>query len=554
MSDAPKPLWSLGGPPGKRSAAQQWVLATQGVLTEQYNANHARMGGLPRPLCANFGALFLRRDWGIRSRREALAQIDWLIDVGHRTSLAAAEGRPANMLLAWDLVRASAVAGWAYVAYQLDADQAWSSMVRAARALSAGFSSWAAVGESYAAGFALWRPEARGSLAPLLVGLNATEGAWSIPWSIDLSAEIPPPIDPLPELVVDAAGGNDVYPTIGSAIAAAAEAQASAKIIVRSGVYRESVRINYPVEIVADGEVRIECSDGAPIVSRKQNATIEGFTLISGTNGDGEAMQAVWLAGYSVKLVDCTIRSSRCGVYAHGPNAFVTLEHCRIDAAVNSGVLADDGAHAVILDSEIRDTQGVGIFATGGGELRIESTLVENTGGSGLSVGDTVLAELTDLAVRNAAVNGIEVLGHARSDLRGLRIEAAGQTGLLVNSAERTLLLGTSITRSGGNDLGLMTGSTVAVDSMFGGGPGCGVCVGGGAEALFKDCSVEGTTMPSVVVMDGGVSRMVRCTAREGQDRAVWVMDGGHLKAVGCVFDGRTEGAIEFGENEREVM
>lgn len=543
MSDAPKPLWSLGGTPGARSPAQRWVLATQGILTEQYNAHHLRMGGLPRPLCANFGALFLRRDWGIRSRREALGHIDWLLKVGQRTEFASTAGCPADELLAWDLVRASAVAGWAYVAYQLEADEAWPAMIRAARGLSQRFSSWAAVGESYAAGHALWRPEAKGSLAPLLDGLNASDGAWSLPWPVDLDGEIPAPVDPLPELVVDAAGGSP-YSTIGSAIAATAEAQASARIIVRPGIYRESVRINYPVEIVADGEVTIECDEGAPIVSRKQNARIEGLTLVSGTNAKGESMQAVWLGGYCVRLVDRTIRSARCGVYAHGSNAFVTLERCRIEAAVNSGVLTEDGAHAVILDSEIRHTQGVGVFASGNGELRIESSLVEDTGGSGLSLSD-VLAEVTDLTVRRAATNGIETIGQARTELYGVRIETSGATGLLVNSTDRTQVVESSIAMSGGNDLGLMTGITVVSNSMFGGGPGCGICVGTGAQARLEDCTIEGTTMPSAVIMPGGIGQLVGCTVREGQDRAVWVMDGGHLATFNCALEGRIDGTVE---------
>ncbi len=139
---APKPLHALGGPPPERSPAQRWVLASQGILTELYNANHLRMGGMPRPLCSNFGALFLRRDWGVKSRKAAIACIQDLLAHGGRNELAEAIGCDAREICAWDYMRASAVAGWSYLAYHLEADEAWPFMVDAARRLQASYSSW----------------------------------------------------------------------------------------------------------------------------------------------------------------------------------------------------------------------------------------------------------------------------------------------------------------------------------------------------------------------------------------------------------------------------
>ncbi|MBL8744160.1 MAG: DUF1266 domain-containing protein, partial [Myxococcales bacterium] len=336
---AQTPLHALGGSPPARSAEQRWVLASQGILTELYNANHLRMGGMPRPLCANFGALFLRRDWGVKSRAGAIACIESLLEEGHRHAFAESLGCDPQEICAWDYVRASAVAGWAYLAYHLEADEAWRFMVEAARKLSESYGSWREVADAYLRARVLWSSGGEAELGPKIAKLLAPGGGWDFPWAIDLSGEIPPAVEPLDERIVDKAGGEGVFTTIKAAMSAVVAADRCARITVRAGHYPESVTIRFPVELVADGAVTIESHEGAPIVSHKQNALLRGLTLVSGKSEEGEAMQGVFHEGFHLKLEACTIRSARCGVYALTKNAFLVMEKCTIESAAASGIL-----------------------------------------------------------------------------------------------------------------------------------------------------------------------------------------------------------------------
>ncbi len=177
MNDPPR-LANLGGAPTARSLEQRWVLASQGVLTELFGASHARMGGLPRPLGSHFAALFLRRDWDVRHAGEALSRVEWLLGEGHRLDYAARTDRHADEFLAWDLVRAAAVAGWAYAAYHLSLCEAWSWMVRASRELQRTFDGWDDVGASYVEGCRLWDEEAGDQVEGLVQALLAPGGGW----------------------------------------------------------------------------------------------------------------------------------------------------------------------------------------------------------------------------------------------------------------------------------------------------------------------------------------------------------------------------------------
>ncbi len=532
------PLRELGGQPPAWSPAQRWVLASQGVLTELYRSNIGRMGGLPRPLGTNIAALFLRRDWGVRTGREARRVLDALLERVKGLDDVVVPAHPPPALLAWDMVRAAAFAGWSYVSYHVEADEAWRYMVRAARVLRRHYDSWEAIGAAYLRIRNQWGGGGDAELGPVLERLHAPGGGWDLPWEIDLSGDIPAPVETLRSYVVDAARDDADFRTIGEAVAAARKAQQAARIVVRAGTYAESVRIGYSVELVADGEVTIRSATGAPISLTKDCALVRGFRLIAGTNDAGEAMQGVWTDSFFLKLVDCTIASERCGVYAHSDKAFVSLQGCSIEAARFSGVLSEEGAHTVLVDTVIRNTGGAGVFVSGNAELRIEDCRVEGSGNTGVSVSGTVLAEIDGLAIERSKHNGVDVLEQARAVIEKLAVTHAAQTGLLAASPGDVQLVASSITGSGGNDLGVLAGRVVARDCTFGGGPGCGVCVGSGAIATLVQSTVDSTAMPSVVIMGGGTGELAQCQIRGGRDMALWVMPDGSATVNDCTIDG----------------
>jgi len=533
-----KPLRELGGVVPTWSPEQRWVLASQGVLTELFRGHPARMGGVPRPLASNFAAMFLRRDWGVRTRREALQQIERLHERGHRFDFAQRSEHTAGDLLAWDMVRAAAVAGWSYAAYHLEADEAWPLMVRAARELRGHFDSWAAVGASYLLARNLWREGGADELQPVLDRLLAPGGGWDLPWEVDLDGDLPPPVEVLPELVVDGSGGPADFPTIGAAVEAARVAELATRIVVRAGTYVESVRLSFPVELVADGTVTIENAEGAPLALTRQNAHVRGFHLVSGTSAAGVAIHTVWMKAFFLKLVDCSMRSARCGVYAHTADAFVVLERCRVESAVNTGVLAEDGAHTVLVDSVVRATGSAGVLANGEGELCIEDSRIEDAGNTGLVVTGGVLAEVDGLTIERSGHNGIDLLQRARAVLRSLTVRGTAQTGLLASTSGFVNVIGSSIVGSAANDIGVFAGRVDAKDCTFGGGAGCGLCVAAGAVARLEACTIESTGMPTATIMGNGHGIFVGCDLRGGRDTALWVMPEGNVQVRDCTIDG----------------
>lgn len=496
------PLHALGGAPPARTLAQRWVLATQGILTQKFNANHLRVGGMPRPLCSHFGALFLRRDWGVRHANEAKECLAWLLREGHREAYASRLGCSADELYGWDLVRASAVAGWAYLAYHLDLETAWATMVESARELQRRFTSWQEVGTSYGLGRAVWQSGESSEIADLCAKLLAPNGAWDLPWDVDLAGDIPPAGEELPELVVDAEGGGD-HRTIVEAFAAM---KVAARIRVRPGTYRESVVFTLPAELIAEGDVTIEASDGAPIVIRSQVGLVRGVRLRSGKSAKGEAMHAAFLAKHYLKLVDCKLESVRCGVYAGTRDGFVSIEGCEVESAVNSGVLIENGAHGAVYRSTIRDVGGYGVLGKGDGQLVVEESSILRAVGPSAAAHESVDGAFEKLQIEDGGSNGVEVLGDSESTVVDVAVRRCKGTGALITSSAQVTLEGCVLEGNAGNDLGVVGAKRVfASECRLGGGPSCAVVVDQGGALELEECTVRGGPMPSVIAQNGAV-------------------------------------------------
>jgi len=92
----------------------------------------------------------LGNGWSVFTPGDALASLDWLAKSGHRASYAAAHGTSVEAFHGWDFARMANVAGWAYVAYLIDRETAWTWMRRAAAGAKAAFGSFAELGQSVA--------------------------------------------------------------------------------------------------------------------------------------------------------------------------------------------------------------------------------------------------------------------------------------------------------------------------------------------------------------------------------------------------------------------
>jgi parallel beta-helix repeat protein len=162
-------------------------------------------------------------------------------------------------------------------------------------------------------------------------------------------------------LTVDAAGKEN-YRTITEALEAA---RPQARIIVRPGIYWESVTLDKPVELEADsnsGEVIIEATSGPCILMQTDHAAVRGFVLRQRSGAGGMKYFGVDVPQGELLMEGCDITSDSLACIAiHGPDANPTVRHCRIHDGQDSGVLVWDNGQGTIDGCEIFGNEGTGV-------------------------------------------------------------------------------------------------------------------------------------------------------------------------------------------------
>jgi DNA-directed RNA polymerase subunit RPC12/RpoP len=200
------------------SPNQRWALSLAGVLHKMNSGHVDELGGWgenehTRPWCRNT----LRDFYGVDSPQSYAETARFLSEEGHTAQARAmfagmATANPYDPkvmvvrdhgahilhhgLLAWDLGRLVAVAGWAAWAGYVEEIEAWKTIMLSAKRVQETYDSWASFGQAYEIGRLFWsggKPH-DGTAQALRWLLQDPSSPWvTLPWTTDLGIRV---VDP----------------------------------------------------------------------------------------------------------------------------------------------------------------------------------------------------------------------------------------------------------------------------------------------------------------------------------------------------------------------
>ena len=227
---------------------------------------------------------------------------------------------------------------------------------------------------------------------------------------------------PGPTFIVSATGSAQ-YKSINQALASAPP---GAHIRVQPGVYRESLRLDKPVEIIGDGrpeEIVIESLQAECVSMATEHAWLRGMTLRGRAGSNGLKAYAVDIPRGKLVLEDCDITndSSAC-VAIHGGEADPILRRCRIHHGSSGGVFVYRGGKGLIEDCHIYANARPGIAIQQGGNPLIRRTRITDGQQSGVYVYDHGLGALEQCEITANALTGVEIKQSGNPTIRNCRI------------------------------------------------------------------------------------------------------------------------------------
>ena len=226
---------------------------------------------------------------------------------------------------------------------------------------------------------------------------------------------VPSPPSPRLQLVVSLKGKAD-YRSLTEALRHVA---LNGRILVQPGVYRESLTLDRPVEIIGNGragETVVESLTSPCIQSTAPQATLRNLTLTR--RGALDQGAAVDVTAGQLTLDDCHVTADgRACVAVGGVNTTLTARHCRVRDGSHTGVLFYDRATGVLEDCEVDRMGQNGVQITQGANPTLLRVRVQGCE-VGVLVTEQGRGRLEDCDIVDNQYQGVMIVAGAPTLLR----------------------------------------------------------------------------------------------------------------------------------------
>ena len=307
---------------------------------------------------------------------------------------------------------------------------------------------------------------------------------------------------PEPMTLVVAPLGAAHHRTIKDAIAAA---EPGARILVRPGVYPESLLIDKSVELIADGpvaDVVIEATAGGCVVMKADYGTIRGFTIRKRKGSDDYAVD---IPQGRVVIQDCDITSeSRSCLAISGQGTAPVLRACKIHHGQQAGILVQDEAQAVIEDCDVYANTMCGVEIWEGAHPTLRRCSIRDGKSAGVSVRSDGRGILEDCEIRDNAICGVQTMTGGDPLIRNCRVHSQLQTGVVIIDRGLGTILDSDI--RGNKYAGVQVthrGQVAVRASKLRDNLENGLYTRAGGGATVQDCEFSGNTEPAVHIGPG---------------------------------------------------
>jgi parallel beta-helix repeat protein len=312
------------------------------------------------------------------------------------------------------------------------------------------------------------------------------------------------------------------------------------RILVRPGVYAESIVLDKDVEIIGDGprdEVVLEQRGASVLTMRTEKATVRGLRLRSRKAAVPYPglLSTVCVPRGSLVLEDCDVSSTDgvC-VAAEGPRADPVLVRCRLREAGVYGLYFADRAQGTVEECDVRTCGQAGVAVLGGANPTLRNCTVHRNHQAGILVWAGGRGQFTDCDVTANGAAGVHIHQGGNPTLRNCRIhDQPAHNGILVSDGGEGLIEDCTLSGNAFAAVAVKAASPTLRHCTIRDGKQGGILVVDGRPTI-EDCDVHGNALAGVEIQRGSNPVVRRCRIHDGRQSGVFVWAGGQGLFEGC--------------------
>jgi hypothetical protein len=346
------------------------------------------------------------------------------------------------------------------------------------------------------------------------------------------------PVTPFPAVLIISESGDGDYNNFREAMR---NLPANGRLLVRPGIYRESLVIDKPMEIIGDGkrqEIIVTSASASCVVMQTDKASVRGLTLRQEADGRpaGEVFFAVDIARGRLILEGCEIisRGLSC-VGIHNKLSSSVIRHCRIHGSVDSGIYLFHEATGVIEDSDIYENDNVGVAVTEGAAVTVKRCSIRDGNNAGIVVWNGGTGFIEECNIFSNAKANVGVSEGGNPTFRHCRIYDGANSGVFVHDNGQVTLEDCEIYNHAEPEVAVTLGGNLTLTRCrIHDGSSSGLFISNAGSALIEDCDITANGDAGVQVDAGGTAAIRRCGINRNGSVAIRVNEEGAVEVEDC--------------------
>ncbi|VEP11516.1 conserved membrane hypothetical protein [Hyella patelloides LEGE 07179] len=343
--------------------------------------------------------------------------------------------------------------------------------------------------------------------------------------------------------VVVAKSDTADYKTIGEAID---NAEPETRILVKPGIYRESLVINKTLEILGDGQVSnivIESTDASCILMHTEQAIVRGLTL-RGCNGKkGHKCFAVQIYQGKLILEDCDITSDSYGcVLIHGHTANPLILRCQIHDGKSNGIRIKENGLGTIEDCDIFGNAHPGVYIATGSNPNIRHCRIYDGKSNGISIEANSQGTIEDCEIYGNINPGVSINTSSNPVIRRCQIYDGKGCGIRITENSQGKIEDCNIYNNGNYpELTIETSSNPVIrNCCIHDGKSNGIGITEKGLGTIEDCDIYGNAYPGVYIDTGSNPTIRQCRIYDGKQSGISIKEKGLGTIEDCDIYGNT--------------
>lgn len=339
---------------------------------------------------------------------------------------------------------------------------------------------------------------------------------------------------PRTEIVVASDGGD--YQSLTQALS---QAKPGMRIRVKPGLYKESLVIDKPIEIIGDGpakDIIIESANADCLAIKSDGVLIRGLSLRTKTEIKDGQFFALHVTQGRPRVENCDLTSeSKACVGVHGPEANPTLVGCTIhDCKAGDGVLVYDQGKGIYQGCQIVGNGRDGLVVLSRGNPVVTGCVLRDNKRDGAAIDIGGLGLLVDCIIADNTGSGVWIGGKDSNPMvRNCVIRNGKSNGVVVFKDGAGTLEGCQIHDNKSANVAIVEGAKLTVHScnIFGG-KNAGIFVRGG-WGLVSGCDIHGHADVGIAVAKEGKLAVFQCQLHDDKNGSWQVSSDSSVTGTG---------------------